>query len=68
MEHDCAPAAITSNTFTIEWPPKSGKQQEFPEVDRAAWYSTRVARTKLHKGQVAFIDKLTESLGLIRSV
>ena len=63
-EHDCDPTAITSNTFSMEWPPKSGKQQEFPEIDRAAWYSTPVARTKLHKGQVGFLDKLMESLGL----
>lgn len=61
---DIAPASITSNTFTMEWPPKSGKFEEFPEIDRAAWFSTRAARGKLHKGQVDFIDKLREALGL----
>jgi len=58
------PAAITSNTFTTEWPPRSGKLKEFPEIDRAAWFSTRIARGKLHKGQVGFLDKLREALGL----
>lgn len=61
---DCDPALITSNKFTMEWPPKSGKFAEFLEVDRAAWYATRAARGKLHKGQVGFIDKLRELLKL----
>jgi predicted NUDIX family NTP pyrophosphohydrolase len=61
---DIEPSSITSNTFTLEWPPRSGKLEEFPEIDRAAWFSTRVARDKLHKGQVDFIDKLREALGL----
>lgn len=63
-EQDCDPSSISSNTFTLEWPPKSGKQQEFPEIDRADWFPTSIARVKLHKGQVGFIDKLRESLGL----
>ena len=61
---DIDPALITSNTFTMEWPPNSGKIQEFPEIDRGAWYSTREAKDKIHKGQVIFIDKLREALGL----
>ena len=61
---DCDPASITSNTFTMEWPPKSGKLQEFPEIDRGSWYTTRIARVKLHKGQVGFIDRLRDALGL----
>ncbi len=61
---DCNPSGIRSNTFTMEWPPKSGKLQEFPEIDRGVWYSTGVAKSKLHKGQVGFIDKLREMLGL----
>jgi predicted NUDIX family NTP pyrophosphohydrolase len=61
---DCDPSGITSNTFTMEWPPKSGKHMEFPEIDRGAWYSTGVAKSKLHKGQVGFIDKLRGMLGL----
>jgi predicted NUDIX family NTP pyrophosphohydrolase len=63
-EHNCDPSKISSNTFTLEWPPKSGKQQEFPEIDRAEWFPIPVARIKLHRGQVGFIDKLLESLGL----
>jgi predicted NUDIX family NTP pyrophosphohydrolase len=58
------PAAISSNTFTLEWPPNSGKLQEFPEIDRAAWYPTSVAKSKLHKGQAGFLSKLREMLGL----
>lgn len=64
VSQDCDPSSIVSNTFTMEWPPKSGKMEEFSEIDRAAWYSTRVARTKLHKGQVGFLDTLKEALGL----
>lgn len=51
-------AKITSNTFTLEWPPGSGKQAEFPEVDRAGWFSADAARKKLLKGQRGFIYEL----------
>lgn len=61
-EHDCDPSTIPSNTFTLEWPPNSGKKQEFPEIDRAAWLAIAVAKVKLHKGQVGFIDKLRSLL------
>lgn len=54
---------VRSNTFTIEWPRGSGKQQEFPEIDRAAWVSTEEARVKLVKGQVEFVDRLLDLLG-----
>lgn len=54
---------ITSNTFTLEWPPRSGKTQEFPEVDRADWFDVETARRKLVRGQVPFLDTLLESLG-----
>ena len=54
---------IRSNTFTIEWPPRSGEQQEFPEVDRAAWVSADEARVKLVKAQVEFVDRLVALLG-----
>jgi len=47
-----------SNMFVIEWPPRSGKMQEFPEVDRAAWYDPDTARRKLVSAQRAFIDRL----------
>jgi len=48
FEGDCDPAAIRSNTFAIEWPPKSGKQREFPEIDRAAFFDFDAAREKMH--------------------
>lgn len=51
---------FTSNTFPLEWPPKSGKVQNFPEVDRIEWFSIDRARRKLLKGQVPFLDLLVE--------
>jgi predicted NUDIX family NTP pyrophosphohydrolase len=61
---DCDPSEIHSNTFKMEWPPKSGKLQEFPEVDRGAWCTAPVAKSKLHKGQAGFTDTLRKMLGL----
>ncbi len=54
---------IRSNTFRIEWPPKSGKIQEFPEVDRAAWMNLQEARRFLVKSQLSFVDLLEDQLG-----
>ena len=54
---------FASNTFELEWPRGSGRVQEFPEVDRAAWVSVAVAREKLVKGQVPVLDALAEHLG-----
>jgi predicted NUDIX family NTP pyrophosphohydrolase len=51
-----------SNIFTMEWPPKSGKQQEFPENDRAEWFDLATAKQKLFKGQVGFVDRLADQL------
>jgi predicted NUDIX family NTP pyrophosphohydrolase len=51
-----------SNTFDLEWPPRSGRIQQFPEIDRAAWFPVGVAREKLVKGQVPFLDRLLERL------
>ena len=62
VEGDCNPESIRSNTFTMEWPPRSGKQSEFPEIDRADWVSVAKSREKLHKGQVGFVDRLCEIL------
>jgi predicted NUDIX family NTP pyrophosphohydrolase len=56
------PAAITCNTFTVEWPPRSGRMREFPEVDRAAFFSPRDARIRLNPAQVAFVDELERLL------
>ena len=58
LEGDLDVAAIRSNTFQLEWPPKSGRVREFPEVDAAAWLSIDAARGKLLKGQFAFLDRL----------
>lgn len=58
LEGDCDAGAITSNTFIMEWPPKSGRQQEFPEVDRAGWFTPDDARRKLIEAQRPFVDRL----------
>ncbi len=58
VEGDCEAEAIRSNTFPLEWPPKSGTVQEFPEVDRAAWFSLEDARERLHPAQRGFLDRL----------
>jgi predicted NUDIX family NTP pyrophosphohydrolase len=58
VEHECDPAAIVSNAFAIEWPPRSGKQAEFPEVDRAAWFDLPAAREAIVPVQRRFIDDL----------
>lgn len=54
---------ITSNTFTMEWPPKSGRQQEFPEADKAAWLPLERARTQIVKGQIPLLEALSMHLG-----
>lgn len=54
------PAALRSNTFTIEWPPKSGRQKAFPEVDRAAWFDAATARRKIIQSQTPFIDQVLD--------
>ena len=55
-------SAVRSNTFTMEWPPRSGRIQEFPEIDRAEWFTLARAREKLIEAQVAFLDRLEERL------
>lgn len=57
-EGDCDPATIHSNTFTMEWPPKSGEQKQFPEIDRAEFFDLETARRKIKSGQVGLIDEL----------
>jgi predicted NUDIX family NTP pyrophosphohydrolase len=57
-EGDLDAAACRSNTFQLEWPPRSGRLQEFPEVDRAAWFPVAEARSKLVKGQLPYLDRL----------
>jgi predicted NUDIX family NTP pyrophosphohydrolase len=60
---DLDPDAITSNTFTMEWPPRSGTRREFPEVDRAGWFDLATAREKLLTGQAGLVDRLQAALG-----
>jgi predicted NUDIX family NTP pyrophosphohydrolase len=55
---DCDPSAIVSNTFTVEWPPKSGRWLEFPEIDRAEFFELGEARRKVNAGQVPLIEEL----------
>ena len=62
FEGDLDAARITSTSFSLEWPPKSGKMREFPEVDRAEWFSSDVAREKILKGQAGFLDRLLARL------
>jgi predicted NUDIX family NTP pyrophosphohydrolase len=64
VEGDCDPAAVKSNMFTIEWPPRSGRHQEFPEIDRAAWFPLAAARMKIHKGQIPLLDELERKLAV----
>jgi predicted NUDIX family NTP pyrophosphohydrolase len=58
LEGDLDPSTLRSNTFSLEWPPRSGATREFPEVDRAAWFDLETARRKLTSGQVEFLDRL----------
>jgi predicted NUDIX family NTP pyrophosphohydrolase len=62
FEGDCDPASIRSNTFTMQWPPNSGRQAEFPEADRAEFFDLETAREKVNRGQVALLDQLVEQL------
>ena len=66
FEGDCDPAASKSNTFKMEWPPKSGKQMEFPEIDRTEFFDLETARTKIKAGQEELIEELESFKGLNR--
>ncbi|MEV1068965.1 NUDIX domain-containing protein [Streptomyces sp. NPDC050263] len=63
IEADLDPAAMTPGTFTMEWPPRSGRTQEFPELDRVAWLGVERARELIVPAQAAFLDRLTEHSG-----
>jgi predicted NUDIX family NTP pyrophosphohydrolase len=63
-EDDWNAEQLKSNSFQMEWPPRSGRQQSFPELDRAAWFSMAEARDKILKGQLVFLSRLGESLRL----
>jgi predicted NUDIX family NTP pyrophosphohydrolase len=58
FQGDCDPAALKSNTFTIEWPPRSGTQKEFPEIDRADFFTLDAARDKIHPAEFQFVLRL----------
>ena len=62
IEGDCSSVAIRSNTFSMEWPPKSGRRQEFPEVDRAAWLDLVDARKRIVPGQGEFLARLVKQI------
>jgi len=59
LEGDFDPATLTSGLFSMEWPPRSGRQQHFPEVDRAEWFTIGEARRKINKAQIALLDQLS---------
>lgn len=63
LEHDFDTSKIISNTFSLEWPPKSGITREYPEVDKGQWFDVRAAREKILKGQSEFLDRLVEKIG-----
>ena len=62
VEDDWDAANLRSNMFEMEWPPRSGQRQLFPELDRAAWFDIADARAKILKGQVVFLDRLLKSI------
>jgi predicted NUDIX family NTP pyrophosphohydrolase len=66
FEGECEPGTVKSNTFLMEWPPKSGRQQEFPEMDRAEWFDLATASMKIKAGQEALVDELARLKGQSR--
>jgi len=62
VEGDCDPTLLTSNTFTMEWPPHSGRQMEFPEIDRAEFFDLSTAKRKINAGQEGLIEELRRIL------
>ena len=62
LEKDLDVKSVVSNTFKLEWPKNSGKIQEFPEVDKAGWFDIELARKKIRKGQIGFIDRLMNAI------
>ena len=62
IEADCDAASIVSNVFSMEWPPRSGRCQEFPEVDKAAWFGMAEARGRINAAQAALLDELERRL------
>lgn len=67
VEADCDPVQVKSNLFTMEWPPKSGRKQQFPEIDRARWFTIAEARKHILPAQAGFIDQLLSLTGVKES-
>jgi predicted NUDIX family NTP pyrophosphohydrolase len=68
FEGDCPTNFVAvSNTFELEWPPHSGRIQQFPEIDRAGFFSVEEAKRKIKEAQIPFLDRLIEALGTDRS-
>jgi predicted NUDIX family NTP pyrophosphohydrolase len=63
IEGDCDPASMRSLSFTMEWPPRSGKLGEFPEVDRVAWFGLEEAERRITRGQKGFLEVLRRVIG-----
>ena len=63
VEGDVDATAASSNTFTLEWPPRSGQLREFPEMDRFGWFDLAAARERVVAAQVTFLDRLEQALG-----
>lgn len=64
-EQDIEASRIASNSFELEWPPKSGQLKSFPEIDKADWFSIVTAKEKIHPGQLAWIDELVGILPVL---
>ena len=60
LQADFDTSRLKSNMFSMEWPPKSGRQQEFPEIERAGWFPLELARVKILKGQAGLLDQLVD--------
>jgi predicted NUDIX family NTP pyrophosphohydrolase len=63
FEGSCDPAKVKSNTFQMEWPPHSGKQREFPEIDRADFFTIEAAKEKMHPAEFEFLERLAKGRG-----
>ncbi|HET9746630.1 MAG TPA: NTP pyrophosphohydrolase, partial [Chitinophagaceae bacterium] len=61
-EHDVDLSQIKSNEFEMEWPPKSGKKQMFPEIDKAEWFDCETAKEKINQGQISLVVELEKKL------
>ena len=62
FEGDCDPSRMMSNSCAVEWPPRSGRTLEFPEVDRGAWFAVAEVRERIVSSQTLFLDRLIEAL------